>query len=1375
MKFSVWGARNERNHHSRPHTSARGVASRRVDVRATRVGVRTASSSLLVARGRVVVVVVVAIVMRLDDVVVFDDDDDDLFAAVDVDAVAAASRTALASSTEWNRASRPTVASREGGCGTTTTRRLDDVPLRARADAMRREASGGGRERENGQLTVTSMFAAARGERARPTTVVGEVRETMATTTAAAAGGGGEDAAKKRPRVKMHAPSGGERRKHQSTLPKELMIRKTNDSKELEALRTNLPPEALGERDGRGLTTCASAGGPAGLPMDPEAIQTYVYPAQISRREYQYEMTRNALLTNSLVCLPTGLGKTLIAAVVMYNYYRWFPTGKIIFMAPTRPLVDQQMSACHNVVGIPASDTLVLMGNTKKDDEGSRRAFWSEKRVFFCTPHTVANDLANGTLDADQIVCVVVDEAHHARGQYASAEVLRHLHERKVKFRLLALTATPGQGVEEVQNVVTTLRIGRIDFRSDQDPDVSRYTHKREMTVEKVRPDQAMSHVQDMLCDLLRPYCEKLLRMGALGEAGWRMQTFINNKATHGASRIEPPGWFALHSARTNLNSNPNVRIKGTAYVALDAAMELAKAYDLLLKMGVKQAYDYVEQRGQEKRTTLIHRIDPVSKEVVDLMRSMSTNGAHHSPKLDRLTSILKKHFKDATADTRVIIFTSYRESVKDIVRVLREVPAGADTACKIKVAEFVGQGDSTSGKKRATGGGRSTKGQTQKEQKQTLDDFRAGNLNTLVATSIGEEGLDIPSVDLIFFFDVVDIIRGVQRMGRTGRARDGKVVVLATEGKEYAKFTSEQKKYETLMTCLRAPGNNFKFEKCPRIVPEGVTPVCQLAMIEPSPAEKKKSKPKTNDPAKAKKTRGTKAILNAANKLKDAPLDVASKAILFAYEYDGDALEELNVEAAAPFLSRPNPVHSVEHSDLSRALIDIMADLQGLSRVDSTGPAIPGGLCEEKRAHHTRSPEPARDEREENVAQDVVEMQAAPQFDEADFDDGWGEDWVNPSQDLPMYEANVKTSQEVMEEFTQMSDPVPRRISMHSASPAPRPPAVAASPQFNEPSSVRQPRLSKSSDEVNEDERQKTQDRLSMPPPPPRLTPQSAVAANDATPSTDESEIHRRPRHFGRVQACVLMSQDVSPPVEPPNPVDDDVAVIEDDDVVELPRRQRRARAQPEFNPRKRRNFFVDDEADASDEENEGDSENEMSSGDERFIAHTQGDAGEQHPGARFEEATPEDAQRPRRDHQGNAREQVDLSRTFAAFGPREHRVVQDTPSPTQGFDGSRPTHSSSRYDSSFIDDGSDASLEDSVKRPERPAMHDDDAVVDLSEPDLAHAVQTVDDMWGDVGDEIEDWDDDGWGRAGDVTAPANGGGDIGGDDDDDDDDDDW
>jgi len=44
-------------------------------------------------------------------------------------------------------------------------------------------------------------------------------------------------------------------------------------------------------------------------------------------RDYQVSISKQALFVNTLVCLPTGLGKTLIASVVMYNYYRWFPSG----------------------------------------------------------------------------------------------------------------------------------------------------------------------------------------------------------------------------------------------------------------------------------------------------------------------------------------------------------------------------------------------------------------------------------------------------------------------------------------------------------------------------------------------------------------------------------------------------------------------------------------------------------------------------------------------------------------------------------------------------------------------------------------------------------------------------------------------------------------------------------------------------------------------------------------------------------------------------------------------------------------------------------------------------------------------------------------
>ena len=82
-----------------------------------------------------------------------------------------------------------------------------------------------------------------------------------------------------------------------------------------------------------------------------------------------------------------------------------------------------------------------------------------------------------------------------------------------------------------------------------------------------------------------------------------------------------------------------------------------------------------------------------------------------------------------------------------------------------------------------------------------------------MVATSIGEEGLDIPAVDLIVFFDVVDIIRTIQRMGRTGRARDGNVVVLATEGKEAHKFKSEYDKYNYMLKGLSDPEDPLQLD----------------------------------------------------------------------------------------------------------------------------------------------------------------------------------------------------------------------------------------------------------------------------------------------------------------------------------------------------------------------------------------------------------------------------------------------------------------------------------------------------------------------------------------------------------------------------------
>ncbi|KAI9383654.1 hypothetical protein POPTR_013G110200v4 [Populus trichocarpa] len=160
--------------------------------------------------------------------------------------------------------------------------------------------------------------------------------------------------------------------------------------------------------------------------IDAEAAKTWIFPVNVPLRDYRLAITKTALFTNTLVALPTGLGKTLSAAVVMYNYFRWFPddlmegyglgeksSGKIVFAAPSRPLVMQQIEACHNIVGIPQEWTIDMTGQVCPP---KRACFWKTKRVFFVTPQVLEKDIQSGTCPAKHLVCLVIDEAHRASG-----------------------------------------------------------------------------------------------------------------------------------------------------------------------------------------------------------------------------------------------------------------------------------------------------------------------------------------------------------------------------------------------------------------------------------------------------------------------------------------------------------------------------------------------------------------------------------------------------------------------------------------------------------------------------------------------------------------------------------------------------------------------------------------------------------------------------------------------------------------------------------------------------------------------------------------------------------------------------------------------
>lgn len=224
---------------------------------------------------------------------------------------------------------------------------------------------------------------------------------------------------------------------------------------------------------------------PPPVPVDEAAAASWVYPTNMPVRPYQHSITKTALLHNTLVCLPTGMGKTLIAAAVMYNFSRWFPAGRCVFLAPTKPLVHQQVGAVRKSVGLPRELCAELTGQMAAED---RRRVWRFARFLFLTAQTFVNDLKTGVCPGEDVVCLVVDEAHKATSNHSYVQAARLLGRRSAGFRVLALSATPGSNAERMQEVVSNLRISRIEARDEQSVDVVGCLKSRQMDKVVVQP-----------------------------------------------------------------------------------------------------------------------------------------------------------------------------------------------------------------------------------------------------------------------------------------------------------------------------------------------------------------------------------------------------------------------------------------------------------------------------------------------------------------------------------------------------------------------------------------------------------------------------------------------------------------------------------------------------------------------------------------------------------------------------------------------------------------------------------------------------------------------------------------------------------------------
>ncbi|MEM3742813.1 MAG: helicase-related protein [Nitrososphaerota archaeon] len=475
---------------------------------------------------------------------------------------------------------------------------------------------------------------------------------------------------------------------------------------------------------------------------------------RIQKREYQVRIAENAVNRNTLVVLPTALGKTLIAAYLSAYYIYNYPDRRVLVMAPTRPLVHQHYNTFINMLKIKPSEVKILTGEV---EPAYRLHWWSSQNIklYFATPEVVRNDLEIG-LNLRGFSLLVFDEAHRARKSYAYSIVAEHYMRQSPCPVILGLTASPGGDERKVREIVDKLFIEHIEYRSEYDEDVKKYIHEVETEYKVVEPPQSYGKYVQILREMLNEQLHKLIATGVL--------------------RKDPEYVFRRDlleigdMLRFDINATMLDEERGRMWslvIAQSIALILYHAIDLLLSQGQYAFTRFLEKILEEKKKQSHRRIarDPRFRELLEMMRG---ERLEEHPKMPALIEVLREEVKKNPGG-RILVFTQYRDSAEHIVEVLKSNGFRAEI--------FVGHG--------RRGGKTLDKrpSMTQKQQLEVLQRFRDGELRILVATSIGEEGLDVPQCDLVVFYEPVPSeVRLIQRRGRTGRAREGRCVILVAD-----------------------------------------------------------------------------------------------------------------------------------------------------------------------------------------------------------------------------------------------------------------------------------------------------------------------------------------------------------------------------------------------------------------------------------------------------------------------------------------------------------------------------------------------------------------------------------------------------------------
>lgn len=483
-------------------------------------------------------------------------------------------------------------------------------------------------------------------------------------------------------------------------------------------------------------------------------------------REYQANIINSIFKHgNTLVVLPTGLGKTVIGIGIIADSLS--KGRKALLLAPTKPLAEQHYNNLLDRLRVPKEKIALFTGKIGKT---SRKELALNASVIVATPQTIANDLKQANMSLMDFGCAIFDECHRAVGRYAYTYIANECSINDVL--IVGLTASPGSKKEKINALVKTLNIRHIEIRISSDPDVSKYVMSKEMHIKTVGKTPTM----ESIAALMRPKIEESL-------SGLNKMGFLHFRNFESI----PKG--RLLQAGTEISKLQAPNYKYAALFNYVKLLHLSHAYDLLLTEGIYPFSKYFEalEKREKKSRSVEHILG--NENIIkarNLAREAIERGEEH-PKVLAALDIIKSNSQKST-----IIFAQYRTTIKMLTDYLNGAGYSA--------MQFVGKKE----------------GMTQQLQEQTIQDFRNGKFKVLVASSIGEEGLDIPSVDVVIFYEPIpNEIRNIQRRGRTGRFRTGDIYVLITRGtKDEVYFYISGQKERKMFGLVRAINEKMELKR---------------------------------------------------------------------------------------------------------------------------------------------------------------------------------------------------------------------------------------------------------------------------------------------------------------------------------------------------------------------------------------------------------------------------------------------------------------------------------------------------------------------------------------------------------------------------------